>query len=370
MVRMYNSTTVPIPEVSYSPQELTRQRKTDHIQTCVNHAVESAGRTPWFEYVDFVHQAVPQVALPLVDTSVTFLGRPLNAPFLIASMTGGTPQGRAINRHLARIAAELGVGLAVGSQRPMLDEATLATTYQVRDIAPSILLLGNIGIYQAVTMTIAQLRGLMDAIAADGIIIHLNSCQELFQPEGDRSIHSATEALTRFAGELGNRLIVKETGCGISRETAMLLRACGVQTVDVAGAGGTSWVRVETLRKSQDPNGPRSAFENWGIPTAASLLEVRGSGLSTIGSGGIRSGLDLAKAIALGADLGSAALPILRALAEHGEEASKQWISDLCMDLRRVMSLLSCQTLQDLRRVRLIVRGPLYEWVSQSTPSA
>jgi len=311
-----------------------------------------------------VHQAVPVFDPEEAALSVKFLGRTLRAPFVIGAMTGGTAEARRINRDLAAVARDKGVGLALGSQRPMIERKSATRSYLVRDIAPDILLLGNVGFAQAQALRSDDVKRLVKDIGADGLCLHLNAAMEMFQREGDRTARGAPAAVGRLARALGAKLIVKETGCGLSRETARRLRAKGVRTIDVAGAGGTSWVRVENLRNARAPKA-LSEFEEWGIPTAASLLEVRGCGVSVIASGGIRTGLDLAKAVALGAEIGSAALPVLRAYARGGAKAVGEWIDGLIAGLRAAMTLTGCTDLKALRKAPVVVGGPLKEWMKQ-----
>ena len=347
-----------------SKPTIIHKRKTEHLALCRTAEVEFRTRGPWFEHVGLVHQAVTGFSRGDVDLSTEFLGRRLRFPFLIGAMTGGTPEARGINRTLAEVAAEAGVGLALGSQRPMMEDPSLTDTFQVRDVAPDILLLGNIGLQQAMSVKPDRLVGLAAAIGADGLCLHLNAAMEMFQGEGDEPRRGANASIDRLAKALGDRLIVKETGCGISRETASGLAKLGVKALDVAGAGGTSWVRVENLRRGGVAPG-MEAFEEWGIPTAASLLEVRGLRMRVIASGGLRSGIDLARALALGADLGSAALPVLRALDRGGKPAVLKWIRSLAEGLRTAMVLMGCRDLKSLRRAPLVLGGPLLDWAGQ-----
>ena len=249
----------------------------------------------------------------------------------------------------------------------MLEDPALAETYCVRGVAPEALILGNIGLAQTLAMTPERVQSLMDDVSADGICLHLNTAMEMFQDDGDILSDDADAAIRRMAEALGERLLVKETGCGISRETAVRLAELGVRTLDVAGAGGTSWVRVENLRRGGAPTGMEE-FEEWGIPTAASLLELDGVAVKSIASGGLRSGLDLAKAIVLGAEAGSAALPILRAYYDGGAEAVGQWIDSVIDGLRAAMVLTGCRDLAILRAAPCIASGPLLEWVAQRAP--
>ena len=345
-------------------RNVTGKRKSDHLALCLSEDVEFQRKRSWLEHAELIHEAVPELDWSDLDLAVRFLGRTLSLPFCIGAMTGGTAAAAGLNRGLAEVAQEKGIGLALGSQRAMLEDAAAVKSYAVRRYAPDILLLGNIGMSQAMGLKTAAVRALVEDIGADGINLHLNTAMELFQKEGDLPAGRAYRVIGRLARALGEKLIVKETGCGISRETARRLMEVGVRTVDVAGAGGTSWVRVENLRRG-GKIGEAGAFEEWGIPTAASLLEVKGLGLRVIASGGLRSGLDVARAVALGAEMGSAALPVLRALKTSGRKGLCEWIDALGRDLRTAMMLAGCGTVRALQRAPLVLSGPLREWAAQ-----
>lgn len=352
------------PPTPVSGRSATSSRKRDHLAICLREDVEFHSKRTWLECVELVHCAVPSFGIAQADTSLSFLGRRLSAPILIGAMTGGTPEGGRINRLLAAVAEEMGVGLGLGSQRAMLEDRAALRTFCVRDVAPGTLILGNLGITQAAGMRPADVRRLMDAVGADAMCIHLNTAMELFQKDGDGPPSGAWLALRRLSRELREKLIVKETGCGISREVVRRLAELGIRTIDVSGAGGTSWVRVENRRRGGAPAGLED-FEEWGIPTAASLLEVRPLRLRAIASGGIRTGLDLAKAIALGAYLGAISLPVLRAADREGASGARRYLEGIAAGLRTAMVLTGCRTLSALRRAPVVVQGPLREWVEQ-----
>jgi len=344
-----------------SDSSTIRRRKSEHLEICRRQPVEFRRKRTWLEHVELVHQALPAFSAEELDTSVEFLGRKLSAPFLIGAMTGGTPESLGVNRRLAKLAARKGIGLALGSQRAMIADDSLARTYQFRDIAPDILLLGNIGLSQAARMKPDAVAGLVTRIGADGICLHLNAAMEMVQRGGDAPPGRSSAVIGRLCRALGDKLVVKETGCGLSRETASRLARLGVRTLDVAGAGGTSWVRVENLRNGSAAAGLEE-LEEWGIPTAASLLEVRGLKLRVIASGGLRTGFDLAKSLALGATLGSAALPLLRALGRGGPEEAERWLDSVLDGLRAAMLLTGCRNLEALRAAPVVISGPLLEW--------
>jgi isopentenyl-diphosphate delta-isomerase len=331
-------------------------RKQSHLDLCIREDVEAAQKTTLFEQVELVHDALPDLSLDDVDCRVRWLGKELAAPLVITGMTGGTSEAFAVNRDLARIAEEARIAFGVGSQRAMQKRPDSAWTYRIREFAPSTVLLANIGLAQARTMTAAELRPLIDEIGADALCLHLNVAQELIQPEGDRDFRQGTQAFRKLCRELPVPVIAKETGCGISREVALRLRAAGVKHIDVSGAGGTSWVRIEALRTPGDA-GLGELFRDWGIPTAASLLQVRGLGLQVIASGGVRNGLDAAKAVALGATLAGTALPVYQAYRSGGHAAARSFVDGIVAGLRMAMLLTGARTLGELRR-RPVVLGP------------
>ena len=346
-------------------QTRTESRKLEHLRLCCERDVEFTTKTTWLEHVHLVHHAVPSCSTDEVDLRVKWLGRGLEAPLIIGAMTGGTPSARQINRELARVAQEFGIGMALGSQRAMAEEPALTETYQVRDVAPDCLLLGNLGLFQAREMQPEEVKRLMDAVGADGMCLHLNTAMEICQHEGDSNYRGGMVTIGRLAQALGEQLIVKETGCGIARETARQLQRTQVKTLDVAGAGGTSWVKIENLRRGEVVSPELAALEEWGIPTAASLCETRRMRLRIIASGGIRTGVDMARALSLGAQLCSCALPFLRAYDRNGTDGVRRLAGGLIEGLRAVMVLAGCRTLQDLRRADPVLTGDLGEWVRQ-----
>ena len=338
-------------------------RKAEHLKLCCEEQVEFQRKTTLLEDVELIHQCVPSVGPDEVDMRVEICGKTLKVPLIIGAMTGGTSVSGEINRALAEAASRTGIGIGLGSQRPMFEDRSLIDTYQVRDVAPNILLLGNIGLFQARKLSIREVATLMEDVGADAMCLHLNAAMELFQAEGDRDFSKVRETVERLAHGLGENLIVKETGCGISREAARLLKECRVRRIDVAGAGGTSWVQVENLRKGRSTRRDWKLFEEWGIPTAASLLEVAGSGMNVIASGGVRTGLDIAKCIALGAEAASAALPFLKCYDADGVEGILAYIDQLVEELRAAMVLTGSRDLKELRRSKMAITGKLRQWM-------
>jgi len=343
----------------------TEQRKRDHLSSFRTQEVGPTEASTWLEHVRLVHQALTDVDLDGLDLSTELAGKPLSAPLFVTGMTGGTTEAREINRGIARVAGELGLGFGLGSQRAMLERPELTDTYQVRDVAPDIPVAGNLGIVQVASASTDEIRAMLARLDADVLCVHLNPAQELLQPEGDRRFSGTAEALGRLVDALEIPVIVKETGAGISRETAARLVEIGIRWCDVAGLGGTSWPGVELLRAGAADDPRRAAFRDWGIPTAAALVEVRGLPLRLIASGGIRTGLDLAKAVALGARMGGMAAPVIRAWFGGGETAVRDLLRDVLQGLRVAMALTGSHNLEELRAAPRVLLGPLAEWAAQ-----
>mgnify|MGYP001770726264 CR=1 FL=1 len=344
------------------------KRKDEHLDIAISEDVEAEAATTWLEHVHLVHRALPEMDLDDVDTSLEVFGKRLSMPILIDSMTGGTERGAKINEDIASVAAELGIGMGVGSQRAALVDGRLRSTFSVvRDVAPDIFVYANIGAQQLAKVGVDGARACVDMVRADALAIHLNPLQEAIQPEGDPKYRGVLGAIAEVVEKVGVPVIVKEVGSGISREVAALLASVGVKGFDVAGVGGTSWARIESIRSSRYGEVGKArlgeAFRDWGIPTAASIMEVRSvtDGL-VIASGGIRSGIDVAKSIAIGADAAALALPALRALAEGGREGLKSLIKSMADELRLAMFLTGSRNLRDLRRARYVLTGELAEW--------
>jgi isopentenyl-diphosphate delta-isomerase len=343
--------------------ESISERKRSHLELCEGGPVEFTGKTTLLEEVDLVHDALPELAVDEVDVSTVLLGKRLRAPLLISGMTGGTDEASAINRALAQVAEEYGIGFGLGSQRAMQRMPDLAYTFEVRAHAPTTLVLANLGLVQAAAETTATVERLARAVGADAVCIHLNPAQEMIQPGGDRDFRHGVETLERLARELPLPVVAKETGCGISRRVGERLLAAGIRTADVSGAGGTSWVKVETLRSGGPAREIGEQFADWGIPTAAALLGLRGLGLDLIASGGIRTGLDVAKAVALGARAAGVALPVFRALQRGGRLGAAEFIEGLVSGLRTAMVLTGSRDVDALRRVPVVTGSKLTAWV-------
>ncbi len=337
------------------------QRKQDHLDLCLNEDVEAERKTTLLEEVELIHDALPDLRLDEIDVATRWLGKELRAPLVITGMTGGTESAFKVNRDLARVAEECGVAFGVGSQRAMQKQEEQRWTYEVRRFAPGTVLLANIGIGQAREMETAAFEELVEALDADGLCVHLNVAQELIQPEGDRDFDGGTEMFKRLSTSLSVPVIAKETGCGISRSVAERLIDNGVRNVDISGAGGTSWIRIEALSASPAER-LGALYRDWGVPTAASLIQLQGLRLHRIASGGIRHGLDVARAVALGADLAGAALPIYRAYQEGGIDGARALVQQMVHELKVAMLLTGNRTLAEMRRTPVVLGPRLEAW--------
>ena len=283
-----------------------QERKSDHIRINLQHDVSFKGISTGFERYRFVHCALPEFDLEDVSVSVELLGKPLAAPFFISSMTGGTPEASVINQRLAEAAQAAGIGMGVGSQRAAIEDPSLEDTFRVRRLAPDILLLANLGAIQLnCGYGLDECRRAVEMVEADALILHLNSLQEALQPEGETCFAGLLSKIEAICRALEAPVVVKEVGWGISEQVARQLAGAGVAAIDIAGAGGSSWSQVEMYRAATDcQRQVAAAFAGWGIPTAESLLMARRGApdLPLLASGGVRDGIQVAKAIALGAD--------------------------------------------------------------------
>ena len=335
---------------------LLRHRKADHIRICRDEDVAGEGVRTGFERYSLPHQALPEIDKERVDLRTRIFGKILAAPILISCMTGGSELARVVNSRLASAAQRLGLALGVGSQRAMLGAPELSDTYAVRDVAPDVLLFGNIGAVQLnCGVTQEDCLRLVAAIGADALAVHLNPLQEALQPEGETRFGGLKEKIAALAATLPVPVVLKEVGSGISREVARWVRRTSIAAVDVAGAGGTSFAKVEGYRASE-PVLARLArsFAGWGIPTADSLVACRAElpDRLVFASGGVRDGIDAAKAIALGADLVGIARPFLQA-ATVSEEAVLQAGRFVVEGLRIAMFCSGVATLEELRSLKL-----------------
>jgi len=348
---------------------LVEKRKTDHINICLNENVEAKKITTGFEDVFLMHRALPELNLEEIDLSTEVFNHKFSAPIMISSITGGAKEALKINASLAEAVEELGLGMGVGSQRAALENPKLRRTYTiVRKKAPNAFLAANIGAPQIIReYTVKDVEKAIEMIEADALIIHLNPLQEAVQPEGEAFYLGALEKIRKIVDSVDAPVIVKETGAGISAEDAKKLKEAGVAGIDIAGAGGTSWAAVEYYRAEQ--KGDRFAkevgreFWDWGIPTAVSLIEVVQSvDLSVIASGGVRSGLDVVKALGLGADLAGFALPVLKPAIKSSEDV-KEKIKIIIRQLKTSMFLVGASSTERLKEIPIVLLGRTAEWL-------
>ena len=337
----------------------TAERKLDHIRIVRDEDVNAKGVTTGFAAYRLPHRALPEIDLDEIDLSTTFLGKPMRAPLLISSMTGGAQTAERINLALAEAAESLGLAMGVGSQRAALSDTRLMSTYQVRRVAPHIPLLANLGAVQLnYGYGVEHCQRAVDMIEADALILHFNPLQEAVQPEGNVNFKGLLARVEQVCRALDVPVIAKEVGNGISALDAQRLADAGVQVIDVAGAGGTSWSEVERFRQSSDGEARvAGTFAGWGLPTSECIREVRTAlpDITLIGSGGIRSGLDIAKAIALGADLAGTARPaLLGAVSERGTEAVVEDLQIYLKELRIALFCSGCENIVALRALELI----------------
>ena len=337
----------------------TQKRKRDHLELCLDTESVSSRSGTGFDAYRFVHNALPELDIDEIELGTTFLGKGLRAPILISSMTGGFDLARRVNRNLAAAAQTLGIAMGVGSQRVAIEEPAAAETFQVRDVAPDILLLGNLGAVQLnYGYGVEQCRRAAAMIGADGLILHLNVLQEAVQPEGNRNFRGITDKIATVCRELGLPVIAKEVGNGISVDVAMRLQSAGVQAIDVAGKGGTSWSAVEAQRAAQKGQRAQTAFADWGIATEEALRSVRQAlpDMPLIASGGIRTGVDIAKAIALGADNAALGQPLLAPALESADKVV-EFLAGVINEIKVSMFCAGARDLQRLRRTPLIRAG-------------
>lgn len=324
-------------------------RKRRHIDVCLADGVEYQSVTTGLERYRLPYNALTQTDLGSVDLGTEFLGKRLLAPVLIGAMTGGAELSGTINRNLAAAAQQLGVGMMLGSQRIMFDNESASASFSVRDVAPDALLIGNIGLAQLTDAVVPDLVAALDRVGANALAVHTNPLQEAMQHQGDTDFTGSMARLRAIAGRIGYPVLLKEVGHGIGVAAAAELVDCPVAAVDVAGAGGTSWARVEQLVRYGEIRYP--ALAEWGIPTAQALVEVRHTlpDVPLVASGGIRTGMDAAKALAMGAEVVAIARPLL-APAIESPGAVANWLQNFIDELRICLHGCGAADLSALRR--------------------
>ena len=347
----------------------TSRRKWEHIDITLNKEVEGP-QTTWFEHVHLIHHAAPELNFTDIDTSIYFLNKKLSAPVMITGMTGGHPDVAHINAALAEVAEEFKIAMGVGSQRAAIENPELTESFAiVRKKAPSTVLVANIGAAQIVGgYSLKEIKKAVEMIDADAIAIHLNPAQEVIQPEGEPIYRNLISSISRLVDAIDVPVIVKETGCGLSMEVVRDLRDAGVRIFDVSGAGGTNWILVEKYRALKVGDELKATLADsisvWGIPSAASIIEARfmAPDAVIIGSGGIRTGIDAAKAIALGADMVGIARPALEA---YFRGRLNLYIDAFIREIKAVMFLTGSKKVHDLRKKPIVITGVLREWMSE-----
>jgi isopentenyl-diphosphate delta-isomerase len=354
--------------------KLTSSRKLDHLRICAEEPVECGDAG--FGDVRFVHNALPECDMGKIDLSSRFLGHTFSSPLFISAMTGGHPGTKDVNARLARAAERFGLGMGVGSQRAALENKDLADTFAiVRDEAPHAFLVGNLGVVQLRDHGIEWAERAVEMIGADALAIHLNFLQEAIQPEGDHNAIGCFAAIEDLCRNFKTPVIIKETGCGISAATARKCWGAGVRAIDIGGWGGTSWAAVEAVRAGTGASAKDRAlrtlgqdFSGWGIPTVVSLAEVLATGSPVIASGGVRSGLDIAKGLAFGADLCGMALPLLKP-AMDSDEALVRTIEAIHRELTAAMFLTGSAKTTDLRKAPVHLTGRTRQMIDKDNPA-
>ena len=326
------------------------KRKAQHVDIVLNKKIDFRDKKTGFDDYDFLYYALPEMDFSELDSSTKFLGKRLAAPMLVSSMTGGFANAEKINRDLAVACEKEGIMLGLGSQRPMLIDPKLKKTYSVRDAAPKVFLAGNIGAVQLTQYPVEKIEWLVEQTEADALFVHINALQEVVQPEGDRKWKGVLKAIEKLCSKLSVPVIAKEVGAGLNAEVARELEWAGVKAVDVAGAGGTSWTAIELHRKGAKQG---ELFWDFGIPTVIALQQCSKTvGVPVIASGGVRSGLDVAKSIRLGASLAGAAQPFIKAQAKGGAKGVQAEIESWKQALKIAMFLTRSKNLEQLKKAK------------------
>ena len=343
-------------ETVLAGMDQTAKRKSSHVDLVLNEKIDYLKSTG-FEKYEFVHNALPEIDFSEIDTSVRFFSRKFSAPIIVSSMTGGFDRAARINSSIAELCVERNIGMGVGSQRQALQNDDYVESFKiVRKVSKEIFVMANIGAAQVADgFALREVRKIIDMVDADSLAVHLNALQEFIQPEGDRNFRGVLNGIGKLVSAIKIPVIVKETGAGIGAEAATRLIEAGVSAIDVSGAGGTSWAAIETLRRSDRRVGRK--FWNWGIPTADALVQVNAlrsrNKIKLISSGGIRDGLDVAKSIALGADLCAGAQPFLKALDKDGSRGLVKEFDLWVEELKGVMFLTGSKNISQLKNAKI-----------------
>ncbi len=345
-------------------------RKAEHVKLVVDEdvGVEKAGNG--FELFDIVPTAIPDINYNDISLETNFLGQEFTFPILVAGMTGGYPEAEKINSSLARICSRLSIPMGVGSQRAMIVNPEMLSTFNVKDKVPDLFLIGNLGLVQFSNgFTLNDYNIAVEMISADSMAIHFNAFQEICQPEGDIDFTNAWDNLQKICSHSKVPVIGKEVGSGIAWEELVKLEKLGCAAVDIGGSGGTSWAKIELMRH-EGPNPPFTLDDpilRWGIPTSYATWEAtEKSQLPVISTGGMYHGLMAAKALAMGASMVGIARPVLKALIEGGEAQAEKWLINYATTIKQVMFLMGCQNIEELKRqkFRIVPYGNAYSWLS------
>lgn len=348
----------------------TRKRKADHIRISLNNDVQAKEKTTGFEDVQFVHRALPEIDRPEISLKAKVFGHVFEAPLIAGAITGGTEEATKINAVIAQAVEELGLGMGVGSQRAALEDKRLEKTFSiVRKRAPNAFLIANIGGVQLVNgYGLKEIERAVEMIDADAIAVHLNALQEIVQLEGQTNFKGILARIAELADKIDKPIIAKETGAGMSAEDASILEKAGVRGIDVSGAGGTSFAAIEyyrALESQQSPHRNRGEiFWDWGIPTVPSIVEASSTvSIPVIASGGVRGGIDAAKALALHSSLASFSHPLLGPAVKNLKE-TKDSLNRLIEELGDSMFLVGAKSVMDLCEVPLVIMGKTAEWLN------
>ncbi|MFO7888710.1 MAG: type 2 isopentenyl-diphosphate Delta-isomerase [bacterium] len=331
-------------------------RKSEHIKICLNEEVQFKTKTTGFEEYDFIHCALPEMSPEDVDTEIELFGKKLSFPFFIGAITGGWKGAEKINKSLAQVCDSEDIGIEVGSQRSIIEDKKYINSYKVvRNTAPHSLIIGNVGAFQIVQYRNLDIfKRLVDVIQADALTVHLNPLQEILQTEEEFNFKGVLAGIERLVRSLEIPVIIKEVGCGISTQVARQLADAGVKYINIAGAGGTSWAGVESFRNRGNL---AEKFWDWGIPTAKSIIMVKKvKGIKIIASGGIRDGIAMAKALALGSDCCSSALPVLKILHQKGQEGLANSIRQWKEELTLAMLLTGSCDLKEIKSKKVLMK--------------
>ncbi len=344
-----------------SGQESISERKAKHLSICLDPSLRGVeGFGAGFEGLSFRHRAMPELALDQVDTGASFLGKPIPLPFFVSCMTGGSAEGFRVNKELAAAAQQLGVPVGTGSVRVLFEHPELDIHFALKSLAPDVPLMANIGAVQVRDQSYTMLDDVVARIGADALVIHLNPGQELFQEDGDTDFRGIKDAVAAFIRRAPYPVMVKETGFGIHPDDSRFLLDAGAAYVDLAGSGGTNWIAVEGYRGTDEDIVAAAEFETWGYRTAPLLAASPVDSGRILASGGLRTGMDVAKALALGAVSCGMALPLAREAANGGAKAVVAYVRRLERVLRGVMVLTGSRTVADLRRDAVLVRSPAF----------